>query len=141
MVDWLLLPQQQRSDWREAARCLAAAAKPLLVVPLLEPGCLAISSFDELAPEMKRTLQHELGNQRGFLMERLDAMCLAEPGFVETPDGILRISISDLHRWADEYCLQSVGLGIAKSAPDSARILVRRPGGGREPVGWIPPTR
>ncbi len=140
LVDWLILPIQQRADWREAARYLAAMTKPALVAPILEPGCLAVWSVHEGTPRMQHAFEEELRSQREFLTQRLAALCLADPGFVETPDGAFRITVSDLHRWTQEYCLHSVGIGIARSAPDTARLLVCRPGGGRPPVGWIPPA-
>lgn len=108
LVDWMILPLLRRADWHQAAQYLTAATKPVLVAPILEPGCFALWSIHEESPGSQRAFELELDEQRRFLTGRLDSLCLTTPGFVETPD--------------------------------TARVLVRRPGGGRPPVGWIPPA-
>lgn len=140
LVDWCILPGQQRATWREAADRLGKAAKPVLVAPILEPGCLAFWSVDGQTRDFRQQLERELSNQQTVLTARLDGLRLSVPCFVETPDAAFRVTLADFHRWAREYCLHSVGIGIQRSAADTARIVVRRPGGHRAPVGWIPPT-
>lgn len=136
LVDWMLFPHYRHARWTDARQLLATAAKPVLVVPLLEPGCLSFWSARDLTPDARRQLEDELANQRQYFASRLDGYALTRPAFVESPDGAYRLPLSDFRKWTAEYCIP-IGLSMTKSAPDTARILVRPPGGHRQPVGWI----
>lgn len=139
-VDWLLLPEHRRATWPETRELLAAAPKPLIVAPLVEPGWLAFWSAAVLAPADRELLNREFANQREYFAEKLGAIRLNEDGCVETPDGEFDVPVAAFRRWTDEYTV-AAGIGMSRSSkPNRARVLIRLPGGGGPPVGWFDPA-
>jgi hypothetical protein len=59
MVDWVFFPENQHATWAQAREILTGAAKPLIVVPLLEPGHIAIWSVGALQPQHHSALERE----------------------------------------------------------------------------------
>ena len=116
---------------------LAAAPKPLIVAPLLEPGWIAFWNATELEPRAVEILEREFANQRAYFAEKLEQLHLRDDDCVETPDGEFQLPVSDFRRWANEYTV-SVGVGMCQSPrANSGRILLRPPGGGGPPVGRV----
>ncbi len=138
LVDWMLYPHYRRASWTDARQLLATAAKPVLVAPLVEPGCLAFWGASDLSADARRSVDAEIANQRDYFTSRIAALALTAPSFVESPDAIFRLPLADFEDWSAEYCIP-VGFGVTRSAADTARVLVRLPGGHAPPVGWIPP--
>ena len=82
-------------------------------------------------------MDREFANQREYFSEKLRALGLADDACVETPDGEFRMSVIDFRRWAAEYTV-TVGVGMGRSPqPNTGRMVVRLPGGGGPPVGWV----
>jgi len=139
MIDWVFFPEHRHVTWPQASEILDKASKPLLVAPLLEPGTIAIWSVNSLRPEQQAALQQEFVNQDEYLSKKLVKIGLSESDYVETPDGLLRITVGDFRRWATEYAV-TFGISLTRSLdPHIGRILIRPPGGGRPPIGWIDP--
>jgi hypothetical protein len=136
-VGWSFWPQGGRATWEEARAFLAAAAKPVLVAPLVEPGALGVFTLDQFPEPVQRQMASQFANQLGYYTEKLEHLGLGdgaslrfEPG---TPECVL--SVSEFMQWARDYAI-GVGISIARG-PDAGvgRIIVRPPGGGRPPLG------
>ena len=141
LVDWFFFPTHRRRNWSDAAKELAGARKPAVVAPLLEPGSIALWSLDELPSLDRSRVEREFANQRDYLSGKLESLNLKDEDHVETPDGEFRIVVADFRRWAAEYSI-AVGIGMAASPnPRTGRILIRPPGGGGPPVGWVESSR
>ena len=136
-VHWYFLPEGRRATWPEAGEILAAAPKPLIVAPLVEPGTIAFWSIPSLPSRGLGVSDSPFANGRQFFGERLEGMKLADADFVEAPDGEFLVSVADFKQWLADYTLP-VGIGVNKAPrPHTARITVRLPGGGGPPVGWV----
>jgi hypothetical protein len=69
----------------------------------------------------------------------MTGLALDDTDQIETPDGTFSVTVAELRQWATEYAVP-VGIGMTASpVPRKGRILIRPPGGGGPPVGWIEP--
>jgi hypothetical protein len=140
LSNWLLLPDHRELTWDQAGELLTAARKPVIVAALLEPGAIAFWSLDSLRQESVRAMDREFANQRQYFSDKLEALGLTGDDRVETPDGEFQLSVADFRRWGTEYTV-TVGIGLSKSPrARTARVLLRPPGGGGPPVGWVDPA-
>lgn len=136
-VHWHFFPGACHATWGEARELLAATAKPVIVAALVEPGAIALWHVDDVEAAERAGVEHELLNQQRYFDEKLEALGLDDGGSVvlETPAGVLRLTVAEFRRWAREYAL-SIGLSLGRSTePGTARLLIRPPGGGRPPLG------
>ena len=141
LLGWHFFPEGRKVTWPEAREILAAAPKPLLVAPLVEPGTIAFWSIAALPSRGLGVSDSHFANGRQFFGERLEWMKLTDADFVEAPDGEFRVSVADFKQWLADYTVP-IGIGMNKSPrPHTARITVRLPGGGGPPVGWVDEQR
>lgn len=139
--NWFFLPEPREASWSEAREILAGAAKPLIVAPLLEPGCIAIWSVSTIEPARRARVDHELANQCAYWDEKLAVAKLDDTDHIETPDGLFTLTVAEFRRWAAEYAV-SIGIGMGASPlAGTGRIHIMLPGGGGPPVGWVKSER
>lgn len=136
-ASWSVWPEGGRLTWAEVRAVLAAAPKPLLVAPLIEPGALGMWTLDSLSAGMRTKLARGIASQVEYYTAKLemigltleDRMCF-EPA---TPACVMRVG--DFLDWAREYAI-GVGISIEQSSePGMGRIVIRPPGGGGPPLG------
>jgi hypothetical protein len=128
-------------SWSEARDILASAPKPALVAALIEPGAIALWSMAALDHQGRAALEHQIRNQSEYYDAKLSALGLATSDAIETPDGEFRLSVAEFKRWARDYCITVIGVGMGTSpSPGVGRLLVRRPGGHQAPIGWVDPA-
>jgi hypothetical protein len=140
MVDWDFFPEHRHATWSQAREILAGAAKPIIVAPLLESGSVAIWSAGALEPQHSTVFEREFANQCEYFNKKLAAFALDDTDQVETPDGAFTITVAEFRQWATQYTVL-VGISItATPVAHRCRVLIRPPGGGRPPVGWIEPA-
>jgi hypothetical protein len=139
MVDWDFYPEHYHATWAQAREVLKAAAKPVIVAPLLESGSVAIWSIGSLDLENRAKIEREFANQCRYFNEKLEMLALCDSDLIETPDGTFTLTVAELKQWATEYTVL-VGIGMVPSpVTKRGRIIIRPPGGGRPPVGiWKP---
>ncbi len=136
MVDWDFYPEHHHATWSQAREILKEAAKPLIVAPLLESGSVAIWSVGALDPKHRAKMEHEFANQCRYLNQKLEMLALGDSDWIETPDGAFTLTVAEFKQWATEYTIL-VGIGMGASpVARRGRILIRPPGGGRQPVGY-----
>lgn len=137
MIDWTFFPEMRRASWSDARDILVAAPKPALVAALVEPGAVALWTSTALEGESRSALEYQVANQCEYYNEKLAGLGLVDSDEIETPDSEFRLPVSEFRRWATEYCISSIGVGMtASQSPRIGRLLVRVPGGGQPPVGW-----
>jgi len=137
LVGWFFFPAHRQISWSDANQALASASKPLIVAPLVEPGSIAVWSIDTLESSDRKRLEYEFANQRQYFREKLEMLGLNDSDHVETPDGEFRVTVAEFRGWSAEYSIP-IGIGMSRSpTPNTARLLIRPPGGGGPPVGWI----
>ncbi len=136
LKEWFLFPSFVSASPERAREFLEAAGKPVLVAPLIEPGCIGLWSFSELAPGVRASAKRELANRREYFEAKLsawrdgiDAVRLKEG------DADLRVDFATFRTWTREYYV-AVGHGIERDADARvARLIVRPPGGAKVPIG------
>ena len=135
---WSIWPRGQRVTWAEARDVLAALPKPVLVVPLLEPGTFAIWTESQLDDAQRPGFAYQFANQVQYYSEKLAALAVPSSGeirFAMGPDAPpCIISVPTFLCWASEYAL---GVGVSLAAadlPGAAVVIVRPPGGGSAPL-------
>lgn len=139
MVDWDFFPAHQHATWSQARKILSGAAKPLIVAPLLESGSVAIWSVGALEAQHRTIFERELANQCEYFNGKLASLALEDTDQIETPDGTFTLTVAELRQWATQYTVL-VGISVtATPVRRRGRIIIRPPGGGRPPVGWIDP--
>ena len=137
MSDWFFVPAFRKATWAEAHDILAAAPKPLIVAPLVEPGHLATWSVEDVAPAERAGVQRHLDNFQEYFPEKLRVLGReqAESFVFAGAEAELRLTVADFWRWTREYAI-SVGVTVDKTPePGVGRLIVRPPGGGGPPLG------
>jgi hypothetical protein len=137
---WFFVPEGRLLTWDEARAALATAPKPVFVAPLVEPGHVATWPLDRLPAADGVRWARELANQQAFYGERLQGFGLADADAItlELPFGEFRLSVADFRRWATEYAVAAVGVGLIRGPePRTGRLTIHIPGGGRQPLGWV----
>ena len=139
LVGWVFLPAFREATWSQARELLAAAPKPLVVAPLVEPGYLAVWNLDGVEPDRRATIESLFANQVEYFTEKLKICGLGQTAVMRlsTPTVTLSISAADFRRWFHEYTV--FGVTVAKTGdPGVGRVLIRPPGGGGPPLGLDP---
>lgn len=137
---WFIVPDFHMVPWDDARDRLEAAHKPLMVVPLTEPGYLGIWSVPDLEPTRRIGAEHHMATRQGYFIAKLQDCGLTDRDAVRltTRDGQLTLLVPEFLRWVSEYAV-STGVSLERSTlPGVGRILVRPPGGGA-PLG-LPPS-
>lgn len=136
-LTWSFWPHGEQVGWDEARDLLAAAPKPLLVAPLIEPGALGLWEVAGFDAARRETVRRELANQVAYYAGKFASFAVGGDGHVRL-DGHGRsctMGVASFLRWAGEYAI-SVGVSAAPTAEANvARIIVRPPGGGAPPIG------
>src|SRR4051812_3983938 len=114
-INWVICPEMKNATWTEAGELLATSQKPVLIAPLVEPGAIALWSLAALEQQGRAALEYQVSNQSQYYDEKLSALGLAISDTVETPDGEFRLSIAEFKRWAREYCISLIGIGMIRS--------------------------
>ena len=136
-VGWSLWPHGSRFTWDEARAFLAAAEKPILVAPLVEPGALAVFALGQFPDAQRRQFAAEFANQVQYYKEKLKHLALTDAALLrfEPAASECVLSVSAFIQWAHDYAL-AAGISLAPSGePGVGRITVRPPGGGGPPMG------
>ena len=137
MSGWFFVPEFRKATWSEAHDILAAAPKPLIVAPLVEPGHLATWSVQDLVVARRPGAERGMENLAEYFAEKLRALGLeqAERFLFSDAEAELALTMADLRRWTREYAI-GVGVTVDKT-PESGvgRLIVRPPGGGGPPLG------
>jgi hypothetical protein len=121
---------------------LAAAQKPVVVAPLIDPGYLSVWSLRELAPDQREAAERVLANQLEFYEGKLEAYGLEPADALELslPEAAFRITVAEFLMWARDYAMP-LGVSIEKGADSRVgHLILRVPGGGARPIGWVQPT-
>jgi hypothetical protein len=137
LSDWFFVPAFRKATWSEAHDILAAAPKPLIVAPLIEPGYLATWSVEDVDPTQRIGAERHLENLEEYFPEKLRALGLEQAELIlfSAAETELKLTLADFRRWTREYAV-AVGVTVDKT-PESGvgRLLVRPPGGGGPPLG------
>ncbi len=136
LKEWFLFPSFVSASPERARELLEAAGKPVLVAPLIEPGCVGLWSFADLEPTTRASAERELANRSEYFEAKLrlwpdgvDAVRLQEG------DADLRVDPATFRAWMREYYV-AVGHGLERDADARvARLTVRPPGGAKRPIG------
>lgn len=140
-TDWYVLPARSRLSWEATREALSKASKPVVALPLVEPGHLWMWSIDAGDAEARRRLEDHMANQvRGFA-ELLTKCGIDDEDPVElsAPGHEMTLTTAEFRQWTREYSVP-VGLGVDRSASRGATLRVMPPGDG-PPIGWQPPQR
>jgi hypothetical protein len=133
---WFFVPEFYSAHWEEAADLLAAAPKPLIVAPLLDPGILGTWFLGALTGVHRSRAEHHLQNQQEFFASQLEHFGLVDTHTIVFESGADEtvLDVANFKRWLQEYvvCLGST-LQRSAPAPHSAALIVRRPHGGWSP--------
>jgi len=136
---WSLLLDVRRATWAEARAVLAAAPKPVLVAPLLEPGGLAVWTLDDLHGTRRADFEHEMANQIAGFTEILKRCELGDDDRIRFEPAVpaFEMSVREFRQWTREYAMY-LGISIAK-VPGArvGRLVVRPPGGNAPPLGDV----
>ena len=135
LAQWFFFPEYRAIWWDEARDTLTAAAKPLLVAPLLEPGALALWSVADMAPGARQKVERAFANQAEFYDEKMRVLGLTDDASISlnTPAGEFALTVAEFRRWHEEYSL-AIGVGITAAPRGGAHLTIRPAGGGR-PLG------
>ena len=141
--DWAFVPGGDRRDRAETIKLLAAAPKPVVVAPLVEPGMLAMWSIAELSGEARRRVEHEFANQAGWVARLVTELHLSESAAVvfETASDRFILTVAELRG-----CFRDVAViagwmlvrGSSKDAP--TRLTIRKSNGVWSPGGPSAPA-
>ena len=137
---WSLLFETQRATWPQALTWLAQAPKPLLVTPLIAPGCLGVWSLSRLDETRQARFRYEMDNQVNGFEEMLRHHGLTAEDHIrfEPSTPPLELSVGEFLQWAREYALH-VGLAIMKVPNERmGRLIVMPPSGNAPPLGCEP---
>jgi hypothetical protein len=140
-VFWSFEPDGRRVRWPEAGSILSAAAKPLLVAPLVEPGALALWSLATMADAHRVMYVDGMANRLAYFDEKLRLCGVDDTGTIRFDSALTHFSMSvkDFRRWLQEYAMIAVGLSMdATRESGVARLVVRPPGGGGPFLGSEP---
>ena len=137
MSDWFFVPAFRKATWAEAHDILAAAPKPLIVAPLVEPGYLATWSVQDLDSAQRAGAERHFDNLAEYFPEKLQVLGLtqAELFLFAGAEAELKLPVAEFWRWTREYAIP-VGVTVDKT-PESGvgRLIIRPPGGGGPPLG------
>ncbi|MDP1860385.1 MAG: hypothetical protein Q8K82_17035 [Gemmatimonadaceae bacterium] len=136
LKEWFLFPSFVSATPERAREFLETTGKPVLVAPLIEPGCVGLWSFSDLELSVRASAERELANRREYFEAKLrawpdgiDAVRLQEG------DADLRVDLATFRTWSREYYV-AVGHGIERDADARvARLTVRPPGGAKIFIG------
>jgi hypothetical protein len=134
--EWYFVPAFVEATREQAYALLEAAEKPVLVAPLIEPGCVGLWSFASLEASARSAAERERARRTeyfeaklGLWTEGVDAVRLQEG------DSDLRVDLVTFRSWLREYYV-AVGHGLERDADTRvARLTVRPPGGNQRPIG------
>ena len=136
---WTFMPEWRRATWNEARATLADAPKPVIVVPALEPGVLAVWSLSLLDPAQRAGGELSARQREEYFAEQLPLCGLDDTGSIRlrvaTVD--MTLPVPDFRQWYRDYDL---AVGITVEPGDSAgagRLLLRVPGGGVPFLGGV----
>ncbi len=137
---WFLMPEFREATWDDARTALSVAPKPIIVTPLLEPGHVGFWSFNGISAMSRSAAEKQLSNQQSYCMAKLRSLGLSDAHTIIIPSAEADFAMprEEFDRWLAEY---AIGLGTTLQRavdPGTARLLLRPPGGGGPPLGWIP---
>ena len=138
LAGWLFVPALRKATWSEACELVAAAPKPLLVAPLVEPGHLVMWSVDALDEVDRAVVVRELASLQQFCTEKLRLSGVGPTGSVRLhgPDAEMVLTIDEFARWLREFVMAGVGLIIRPTDESGVvRLLLLPPGGAAPPLG------
>ena len=129
---WTFMPEWRRATWDEARATLAEAPKPVIVLPALEPGLLAVWSVPMLDPAQRAGGELSARQREEYFAGQLPLCGLDDAGTirfrVSTVD--MTLSVPEFRQWYRDYDLT---LGMTVEPGESAgagRLVLRVPGGG-----------
>ena len=130
-ADWFLLPALTRLSWEATREALSKAPKPMVVLPLVEPGHLWTWSLDAGDAEARQRLEYHMANQAQFFTGKLSAWGLEDGDPVELPSAghEMTLTVVEFRQWVHEYSVP-IGLGMDRSASRGATLRVIPPGDG-----------
>ncbi|MDP1858692.1 MAG: hypothetical protein Q8K82_08475 [Gemmatimonadaceae bacterium] len=122
-------PGQGRYTFAEAAVCLAAIDKPVVIGVLNQPGYLALWRAVGLEAAELRTVEQTLANQLAFLSAKLAHFGAGEEDLVEFEGWGAKVQLpaSELRRWLGEYAVTWMWtVGAPTDDTHGARLLVKQ---------------
>lgn len=130
--EWFFLPGFVETSAEDARAVLESTPKPVVVSPVLDPGCVALWTLASLEPAARARAEHLLANQQAFFEAKLSALFPDGVDAVQLAEGDANVTLDleAFRTWAREYFITS-GSGLEPGPePRVARLMLRRPRGG-----------
>lgn len=140
---WVFVPGPgpRARTFAEAAACLAAIDKPVVVGALNQPGCVALWQAAALDETERQHVEHTLANQQEGLSEVLPQFGAGEADIVVFEGWGVKVDVpvSALRVWVGEYAL-TWGWRLGRPTDDThcARLIVFHSGRRWSPGGIRP---